>query len=193
MKRRAGMMFAAFMLALTLWSLTAHSAADDDDEDVKAAREAQKDLLQLAEAIDAHKGDVGEQAKAIRKKYDELKPIMYIYKPRKKGGLGMGREGSGIENEMNRLGGTKSSPKKIEAVKDDLIKAAKISRAVAELTDLYPPKKDVEKWKGYTKDMRKGSDELIEAAKGGDGVKMKKALINLNSSCTNCHSDFRND
>ena len=39
--------------------------------------------------------------------------------------------------------------------------------------------------------MRKAADELIQATKGGNPMQVKKAINNLNASCTNCHSDFR--
>lgn len=87
----------------------------------------------------------------------------------------------------------KFTAKKLAALKADLIKAGELSKAVAEATDLYVPKKMAPKWKGYTQDMRKGADELIEAVNGGDVAKVKKAANNLSASCTNCHSDFRND
>jgi len=198
MRRRAAILFVGAVLALGLWSLTGYSATDDDD-DKKAIADAQKDVLKLVQAMKNNSGDVKAQVEALKKKNEELKPIMWIYKPRNKGGLGVGKDGSGIENEFNRLSSTKSGPKttltptKVNGMKNDLILAAQISRAIAEVTDLYPPKKDVDKWKGYTKDMRKGADELMEAAKSGDGAKIKNAIVNLNSSCTNCHSDFRND
>ena len=187
MKRRAAITFAGSLLALGLWSMTGYSADDDDDK--KAAQQA---ILKLTESIRGNKGDVKAQAAAIRKKFDELEPIMWVYKPRNKGGVGM-KDGAGIELELGRLGGPKSrlTPAKIADLKNDLVKAAEISKAVAEVSDLYMPKKDQAKWKGYTKDMRKAADELIEATKGANPMQVKKAINNLNASCTNCHSDFR--
>jgi hypothetical protein len=141
-----------------------------------------------------NKGDFRSQVEAVHKKFDELKPIMWVYKPRNKGGLGMGKSGAGIENELARLSGAKArpNPAKDPMLKSDLIKAAEISKAIAEVTDLYAPNKETAKWKGYTKDMKKSAEELLETIKnGGDTPKVKKALTNLNASCTNCHSDFR--
>jgi cytochrome c556 len=195
MNRRAGITFAAIMLALSLWSLTAYSADDDDDK--KAIADAQKEVIKLMDAMNGKKGNVQGQVQAIRKKFEELKPVMWVYKPRKSGGIGMSKDGASIETELAKIGNPRSkakfTPKKLADLKDDLIKAGELSRAVAEITDLYPPKKDVPKWKGYTKEMRKAAGELIEAAKSDDVAKVKKAANNLSASCTNCHSDFRND
>jgi hypothetical protein len=195
MKRRAGIMFAGALLALTLWSLTGTGYGSDDDEDKKLNKEAQQAVLKLMDSMNGGKGDIKGQAEAIHKKFSELKHVMWVYKPRNKGGIGMGKDGTSIETEINRLYGIKTrlTPKKIADMKGDIIKAGELSRAVAEVTDLYVPKKMPEKWKAYTKEMHNGADELIEAAKSGDPMKVKKAAANLGGSCTNCHTDFRND
>lgn len=196
MNRRAGMAFAGTLLALSLWSLTAYSA--DDDEDKQAIKEAQQAVIKLMESMNGAKGGaVKAQAEAIKKKFEELKPVMWVYKPRNKGGIGM-KDGSSIETEINRLTSTKArlTPKKVADMKDDLIKAGELSRAMAEVTDLYAKqyaKKDEGEWKKYTQDMRKGAEELIQAAKSGDPMKVKKAASNLAGSCTDCHTKFRND
>jgi cytochrome c556 len=183
----------AALLALGLWSLAAHSADDDDEEDKQAIMDAQKAVKQLVESINK-KGDVKAQLQAIRKKH-ELKNLMWVYKPAKKGGIGMGKDGSSIETELAKLGGPKTrlTNPKVKAMRADLIKIGEISRAIAEITEMYPPKKKAAQWKQYTKDMRKGAEELIQAAKSGDKDRVKKAANNLSSSCTDCHADFRND
>jgi cytochrome c556 len=193
MKRRAGITLAASLLALGLWSLTAYSA---DEDEAKLNKEAQEAVIKLMDTV-KNKGDVKAQAEAMKKKFEELKPIMWVYKPRKKGGMGFGKDGDDIEQTIGKVGSKTAkgmTPAKIKGMTDDLIKSAEISKAIAEVTDLYAgqyAKKDTAKWKGYTKDMRNGADELIEAAKGGDVAKIKKAANNLSASCTNCHSDFR--
>ncbi|HTU17090.1 MAG TPA: cytochrome c [Gemmataceae bacterium] len=189
MKRRAAITLTGAVLALGLWSMTAYSA---DDEEKQARLEAQKAILKLADSMRENKGDTKAQAAAIKKKFDELQPLMWIYKPKNKGGIGM-KDGAGIELELGRLGGPKArlTPAKIADLKLDLVKAAEISKAIAEISDLYAPKKDTAKWKGYNKEMRKAADELIEATKGGNPMQVKRAINNLNASCTNCHGDFR--
>lgn len=196
MKRRVGIIVMASLLTLCLWSLTGYSADDDDDK--KTRKEAQEAVKKLVESINNNKADVQAQVAAIRKKYDMLEPLMWVYKPRNKGGVGWGKDGSGIEQEIGKLGSASSkiklTPKKLADLKADLIKTGELSRAVAEIAEAYTDqfaKKNPAKWKEYCKDMKKSSDELIAAAKGGDAVKVKKAAGNLNESCTKCHSDFR--
>jgi hypothetical protein len=196
MKRRAGIALAGSLLALGLWSLTAYSA--DDEDEAKLNKEAQEAVIKLMESVkNGKKDDVQAQAAAMKKKFEELKPIMWVYKKRSKGGIGFGKDGDDIEQTIGKVGSRTAKgmgPAKIKAMKDDLIKSAEISRAITEVADLYADqyaKKDTAKWKGYTKEMRKGADELIEAAKGGNVDKIKKAANDLSASCTNCHSDFR--
>jgi cytochrome c556 len=197
MKRRAGITLTAALLALGLWSLTAYSA---DDDEKKVRLEAQKAVLDLMESVNGNKGDVQAKAQAMRKKFDMLEPIMWVYKKKSKDGIGMGKNGEDdIELTMGKVGSKVAkgmTPAKIKAMKTDLVKAGQISRAIAEVTDLYAKdyaKKNPAKWKDYTKEMKKGANELIEAAKGDDVAKIKKAANNLSSSCTSCHSDFRDN
>ncbi len=189
MNRRVGITFGAAFLSLGLWSLTAHSAGEEE-------KEAQKAVLKLMESMEGKKGDVKAQIAAIKKKFDELKPIMYVYKPKAKGGIGM-KDGAGIEQELAKIGSKNSklrlTKEKIASLKDDLVKAGRITITIAEITDEYAPKKDTAEWKKYTKDMKKAGEELIEAAKSGEAAKIKTAANNLSASCTDCHSKFRND
>src|SRR5215472_5442340 len=165
MKRRAGIVLAGSLLALGLWSLTAYSADDDDEK--KLNKEAQEAVIKLMESVKGKKGDVKAQAEAMKKKFEELKPIMWVYKKRSKGGIGFGKDGDDIEQTIGKVGSRTAkgmTPAKIKAMKDDLIKSAEITKAISEVTDLYAgqyAKKDAAKWKGYTKEMRKGADDLI--------------------------------
>ena len=199
MKRCTGITFAGSLLAMSLWSLTAYSA---DDDDKKANKEAQEAVLKLLDSMNGKKGDVKDQAQAIHKKFDELKPVMWVYKSRKKGGIGMGKDGDDIEKTIGKVGNPRAremTPKKILSMKDDLAKAAELSRAVAEVADLYAAqykddngKNNPAKWKEFMEKMRKGTDELSKAAKGNDASKIRKAADNLSASCTECHGVFRN-
>lgn len=199
MKRCAGITFAGALLAMSLWSLTAYSA---DDDDKKANKEAQEAVLKLLDSMNGKKGDVKSQAEAIHKKFDELKPVMWVYKPRKKDGIGMGKNGDDIEKTLVKVSNPRDkemTPKKILTMREELAKAAELSRAVAEVADLYAAqykddngKKDPAKWKEFMAKMRKGADELSKAAKGDDPVKIRNAAGNLSASCTECHAVFRN-
>jgi cytochrome c556 len=194
MKRRAAILFTAALLGLCICSITALSADDDEK------KEAQKAVLKVVEAMKKGGNGKGEIA-AIAKKFDELEPIMWVYKPRKKGGIGMGKNGEDdIELTLGKIGNprgkAKLTPKKLADMQADLIKVGELSKAIAQITeqDRYVQqygKKEPAKWKKYTKEMKKGADELIAAVKGGNVANAQKAANDLSASCTNCHSDFR--
>lgn len=194
MRRRAAITFAGALLGLALWTMTAFSQGNND-------KEAQEAILKLVESMRGNKGDIKAQTAAIKKKFDELEPLMWVYKPRKKGGLGIGKDGDGIELTISKVGNPRAkgwTSKKRLDMRGELAKIAELSRAIAEVTDLYPNKyKEIKKgkpnpalWKKYVEQMRKGADELGKAAKGQDAAAIQKAAANLESSCTNCHSDF---
>src|SRR6185369_11522326 len=74
-----------------------------DDAAVKAA------VLKIADAL--RKGDkeaAATQAEALAKKVEKLEDVMNLFKPRKKGGLGVGKAGvvtpDGIELKLITLG-----------------------------------------------------------------------------------------
>jgi hypothetical protein len=194
MNRRVAITFTAALLGLGLWTLTALSA---DDDEKKAGQEA---VLKLVDAMKKG-GDGKAQIAAIAKKFDELEPIMWVYKPRKKKGIGMGPGGvDDIELTLGKIGNpagkAKLTPKKLADMKDDLIKAGELSKAIAEIAghNKYVQnygKKNANKWKDYAKDMKKGGEELIQAVKGGNVKNVQSAANNLSKSCTDCHSDFR--
>jgi cytochrome c556 len=150
--------------------------------------------------MNGKKGNVKGQAAAIHKKFDELKPVMWVYKPRKKGGIGFGKDGDDIEVTIGKVGSRKGmTPKKILAMRAELTKAAELSRAVAAVGDLYAAqykddkgKKNPAKWKEFMGKMRMGADELSKAAKGDDAAKIQRAAGNLSASCVECHGVFRN-
>jgi len=166
-------------------------AADDD------AKAAQKDVLDVAKEI-AGGGKVSKaKLEAIKKKYDELAPIMYAYKPRAKGGVGVGPMGKadGIEAKIIALGKKAPTKAQLEKEAEELVKVANINAAIAEITMLYTPKasagKDPKDWKEYTELMAKSSAELAKAAKAGNPADVQKAANNLNNACNDCHSKFR--
>jgi cytochrome c556 len=195
MNNRKWAMLVGLLLALGIWAAAASTGQGaDDDDDKAAAKAAQADIVKLMDIMDKG-GDPAKGADAIKKKFPELKPSMYIFKPRDKGGLGVGpvAKGDGIELKIMAL--SKKAPSAADAARmvDDFIKIAKVSRAMAEVTERYPPKQGARDWQKYTQEMRKGADELIAAAKKGDPAAIKKAATTLNASCTDCHSKFRDE
>jgi hypothetical protein len=184
----------ALMLALGLLAGRPVVRADDDEE-TKAIKEAQKDTLELSKAIEGGK-DGKDIVARMKKKYDDLNTIMQAYKPSTKKGIGVGPKGAGdgIEAKLISLS-KRANAATISKQKADLIKMGYINLAIAEVTKLYPPKpkggKGNKEWQEHTAAMKKASQEFIEAVKSGDAKKVKEAANNVNSSCNNCHSDFR--
>ncbi len=96
----------------------------------------------------------------------------------------------------------KKNPMSADDLKNEsanLIQMADIAKAIGEIADLRtPPKNDpkdpkrtVVAWKRFTKMEKDGAQELIDAVKANDAAKVSDATKNLYSSCTNCHSVFR--
>src|SRR5947199_248501 len=96
-----------FGLALVLAAAlgTAVTAADKEDE--KEIKEAQKDILDLVKILEGSKvtqAQVTAKVAAIKKKNEDLGPLMHIYKPKNKLGLGFGElETSGLESKIRDL------------------------------------------------------------------------------------------
>jgi hypothetical protein len=187
----------ALVLAVGIFlTISSTFSACDDDDEKKATKEAQQDILKLVDAIQKGNGGARAQAQAIHKKYDELKPVMNIFKPRDKGGIGVGPRGKGDGIELRlRDWATKKplSPTDLKRMAADIERAARIAQAVADVADLYVPKKNPDQWKKYTQDMREGAEEWAKAARSGDPAQLKKASNKLDTSCIDCHNDFRND
>jgi hypothetical protein len=189
------------MLVMGLMTQVATSRADDEED--KAIKEAQKDTLELAKAIESGKDkETKEIAARMKKKYEELNTIMQAFKPTTKKGLGTGigakGPGDGIESKIISLGKFTPTAAALGKDKAALIKMAYVNLAIAEVTKLYSPSKPKggkgpKDWQQHASDMTKSAKELIEAVKSGNGKKVKEVANNLNNACNNCHTDFRDN
>jgi cytochrome c556 len=182
-------------LALILVAHGISVGADDKD-----AKEAQKEIVELAKLIEGGKDAKAIAAKvdAIKKKYDDLNTVMYVFKPKNKSGLGYdSNEKMGLELKIQALDkGTKPIP--VATLKKEtphLIKLAYVSIAMAELAKPYFSKPEKGKgkkdWDKHSDDQKKAAEDLIKAVKANDGKAAKTAVKALNNSCVNCHADFR--
>ncbi len=180
----------AAALALGAWLVAAADSRTAETQGAKAGP-YNDDIAQLAEG----KGS----ADAIAKKA-ELGDVMQAFKPRSKGGLGVGPtpdaiKPDGIELKFIALGKAKSVNKADLAKQGDaLAKAADETRAIADVAILYTEKdgkKNPAKWKQYAEDMRTAAGELANAARKHDAKAVKQAVEKVNGSCVSCHADFR--
>jgi soluble cytochrome b562 len=202
MNRFARRLTAGAALALGIWcAATSPGFSADDEADAKAVKEAQEGILKLADMNGAAaktkaKAIADTSRKAAEGGDEGLKFVMRAYKPRAKGGIGVGAKGESIELKIIGLSKRKLQAADVGKQKADLEKIANISKAISEVTHHYTPKakkpgKDPKDWTKYTDEMTKGADELAKAAKSGNAQAIKTAATNLNASCTNCHGTFR--
>jgi hypothetical protein len=196
MKRHGNWIGLITVLALGVFLLAGNKATSADD-DAKVRKAAQKDLLDLAKAIESGKVNP-KAAAAIHKKYEDLNDLMVGFKPRDKGGIGVGPKGpgDGIELKLNTLGKRALSKMQLGKERAELTKMAYIMLAYAEVAPHYAPTrpkggKGAKEWKQYNDDWRKGTRELLDALKMDSPDKLKKAANNINNACNSCHSDFR--
>jgi hypothetical protein len=170
--------------------------ADDEVPDPKDVKAAQEIILKAA-------GDEAAMKKAgenlLAKKLG-LRAVMYVFKPRMLGGIGLGKEGEinpdGIEPKLVNLKGKMLAAATATKEGPALEKAAGIIETMSYVTDAYTPKtkmgeKDPKDWIQFTKDMRAGAEDLAKAAKAADPKGIKSAAVMLNKACNDCHIKFR--
>ncbi len=191
MRRHARGLAAGALLALGIWFLAAPSGQSaSDKDDLKPLREA---IIKMAEA---QGGDVKEQAAALAKKAELVDVMSAAFKPRSKGGIGVGpkKTGDGIELKIISMSKKTLPAPELRNQSKELIRMAEISRVMAEVTRNYPAPKGKgppNDWKKYADQMDKLSGDLTRAIKTGNPATVKKATSNLNDNCTSCHTDFR--
>jgi hypothetical protein len=202
MSRQARRLALGTALALAIWLLAGAGAnVLADEEDDKQIKLAQADVVELVKALEKGGKVDAAAVKAVfekggKKKYEELNHIMYIYKSSNRKGLAVFTPkgpSDGIEAKLNKLA-TLPRPMKAPAIKKmapELLKATHVNLVMYEVTRLYTPTKDAKKWNQHNEDMKKATEALIKATKEANGEELKKAIEDVNSSCVNCHADFR--
>jgi hypothetical protein len=191
-------------------------AADKDEKispEQKAAREqALESVQQIADMLgdDKKAEDIQKKAKELSEKMmkadfgvQAVEPIMAPLKLRSKGGMGIGAKAGvydpdGIEAKIIGLAKKKLTTTELTKQADDIAKLAKITAAVAEVSELHKPEKKVgdkkpEDWAKWSKEMRDSAIELANQAKAPkpDADTIKKTATKLNGTCTDCHDKFR--
>lgn len=172
-------------LALAMM-VSVHSVYGFDD-----IADAQKAILDIAKKLEDGK-DVKTDVAALRKKIEELEPIMHNYKPKAKKGI----HPEGIEAKIQKLAGKGISAETLKKEKDDLVKLAYANLAMGHIAKAYAPTKvkmgkGPKQWNDYSDEMMQGTLELIKEAKAGNAAKIKAIATNINAACEKCHTDFR--
>jgi hypothetical protein len=198
---------------LLIAAVTASAKRGEADHHLDAARAA---ALRLSKAIE--KGDVAAaktDAAALASlkatapggttsfgpTEPDLGDAMNLLKLRSKGGLGFGLKppsgADGIEAKLISLSKRPLPAPQMAKQADDLARTGYILAALSAICDGHPPKKKGttgkgdRAWAGWTEEMRAAALELADAAKKKDSAGVKKAVNQLNKTCTNCHDEFR--
>ena len=190
MTRRLRILFGVALPALAV-CLSAHargpSEEDDEPQRRRKATAAHDDVLRLADSLDRDEDEIEKQAHAIADKHN-LESVMWLFKPRHKGG-------DGVEATLLALEKRALTPKELEAQRDDLIGMAKATFAASRAAPLYASRyvsadngRAGKTWARYCEDMKDSSQDLLGALRADDVKALKKAVVALNRSCTNCHT-----
>lgn len=161
-----------------------------------------KSVRKIAAALkDGDKDAAAKEAAALVKKLENLEEAMHSFKPRKKGGLGVGPKGSGanpdgIELMINKISRDVPTAAQMNREAEWLEQMAYDTAAMAEIAKLYGPKKDKgqaskKNWNTWTNEMQEGALALAKAAAQKGGQQVKTAATKANNSCNSCHMAFR--
>ncbi len=172
---------------------------------VAAAAQEGKDIpatvKKIAELI-KKKDDAGaaKVAAAAGKNIEELSDLMHMFRPRNKGGLGVGDKAmanptkDGIEVYLRDL--ARDVPATVAKQAEALETTGYWIAAMADLSHAKAPTKDQGKktkkaWNTYSADMREAGIAFAKAATGKGAQEIKTAAAKVNASCNNCHSIFK--
>jgi hypothetical protein len=196
---RRGAAFAVIGLVAGLLASSPARSADKDDD--KAVAAAQKVVLEFLP-----KKDDKDMAKKIAKDHSIEYVMRAVFKPRDKGGIGIGEKDppTGMKDSIELAiidiaTSKKASPIPADVLaknNGDLVKMAELVQALAEINTFYKPdkakpKKDPKDWERLNNDMKAASKDLLDAIKAKNGKMVGEAAKKLNASCTECHSIFR--
>jgi hypothetical protein len=193
------------VLATSIWLLATpglQSAVDDEDaEAIAEAGKATDKLKKLVDALAEGKVDTVPGLAKATSGTTSLKHIMWAaYKPRDKGGMGMGAtpgsiKPDGIEAKLIAMSRKPLGTAQLEKESPSLIRLAQVAQGMAEVVDLNPPApaagKPLEKWVKFNKEQKDAAKDVIDAVKANDTKAVQTAATRLYASCTNCHGVFR--
>jgi hypothetical protein len=186
--------WAACAAVIGLGVILSTSQADDDDKKVRDKVE------ELAGVASKKPDDLQKKAEAwVKEAKPDLDDVMGLLKKRMKdgtGGFGIGKTATGkmddgIEARIEKLAkaGLDEADLKNKA---DLIQALNRTKAIAAIAQATKTNKmGAKKWQEYADRMDKGTDDLAKAIESGKVGEVKKAAKNLQSSCVDCHAEFR--
>ena len=200
MSRRLRTLFVLLPALAVCLPAPARGPSEEDEEALRLRRAeaARPDVLHLADSLDRDEDEIEKQAHAIADKHD-LGSLMWAFRPRDKGGVGVGAKPDAIETKLLALAKKPPTAKELEEQRPDLVRMAKVTLAVGRVAPLYasqyaPPgagrgKRD---WRRCCDDLNAASQDLIDALGGGDPGAVRRAAGRVNETCNACHETYRN-
>jgi hypothetical protein len=155
-------------------------------------------VLKIAAAV--KKGDTSgadKQAAALAKKVEDLGDLMELFKPRDKGGIGVGPKAGvavpdGIEKKLIAMERDAPSGSTLKKEADALEEMGYVIAAMAKTTKAKPVAKvKAKEWNGWCDDLAAAGVKLSAAAKSQTAAELKAVARKINASCNACHSTYR--
>jgi hypothetical protein len=144
-------------------------------------------------------GDVRRGARFLRPKYEELDDLEKAYKPRRRGGVGVGppSNADGIEYRLIVL--QRRAQKRADPVaqRADVLRVAYHVIAITEVARLFAPDrpnhqgKGAKEWGDFADETIRGARDLAAAADAGDAETVRAAARRTFEGCVHCHEVFR--
>jgi hypothetical protein len=153
------------------------------------------DLVAIAEK----RGDVRRGAAFLKPKYAELEDLEKVYKPRRRGGIGVGPAApqDGIEQKLWQLQRRELTVVQLQDQRADLNRIAHYVLAITEVARLFAPDtprrdgKGFREWNAFVDESQQGARELLRANAIGDVKAVRAASTKLVEGCFKCHDVFR--
>jgi hypothetical protein len=157
-------------------------------------------VKKLADSVD--RPDVARQAKKLVDELDacEVSRVFVLTRPRRGGGLGIGSavkagHKDSIEDLVRDWSGPRPPTKEeLQTHQDDLLRVARVVQAMAELApfrrDIYVPannEKMAAGWRQVSAEFKTVSRALREAIEKSDQAETRRAAVQLQQTCNNCH------
>jgi hypothetical protein len=164
----------------SLLALARPARAFDEVDDAKF------DVLVLEKKLRKGQAITPADARAFRKKNDDLVHVMHLFKP-------VAKRGYGIEKAVNDLADPRKPLDKAGLKKQQgaLARMALTTRAISEVLPAYADTMQGankrKSFQQFAKDLNKAAIDLGKAAQANDVPAVRKAAARLKDSCVNCH------
>jgi len=141
------------------------------------------------------------EVKDIKTYLHATEPMMKAFLSKAKGGEGIHAELqyqpklknlNGVEALLSTLASKKISDDNLAKVSKELPLMAYRVAVMGSITYEFAPKKGAEKWREYSAAMRDSAISLAAQTHKKNGEGVMKAALALESSCIDCHSEFKN-